>query len=850
MKQSEKNAWMFLFFLCVILIITIINVVYTYENRDLYFKIINMDMPSMYDIFHKTALPMKYETDCEDWCNNEPSCQAYVINSSMCYLKNFNKGQLTDNSSATVFLRQTPDLQTVIGTSFTSIYPNTCIVDSVISTASYLSPIDCMNQCISTPDCTGFVMTSGLHSSPYICFLHSGSLENTATSSYSYFIPLNISVTDESTNTVSFEDMQSRAEAKYGYVAAPDISSSGSTLSGSTLNGSTLSASINGSSTDTGSATLPIGRYLKIIAPQNSTQSIILSNIQAYSSKNNMDTNSGLLNSNSPVTTYPTPLQWGDSTELTDQVHDTYIVVTAVSNAWVKIDITSNVPIYSVVITNRSDGEQYALVGCTLQILSDTNSVVWSSNAFPDSVANTNQIASNEPGVTYASYQYYIFYPPSNMVNGSGAICGDGFHLSNDTCITCDPGYVSINNNTSCTKCPGGTIIQNNICSLCPVNNISNIDNTECIVCDSTKIIYNNDCVVGGRYLYIVSPPNSTRSIQLNNIQAYSTEDNFNNGIGLLTATSVVTANPGLIAGNLQSIVTPSDSTYIIQQAAPTAVVSIDIGMNTPIYCVVIKNRIDAFEYALVGCFLQIWDEKKLIYYQSDNFPDPNGYTGQYYTDNQKYPSYKQYNIYPKYATVYGVNAICPTPYSQSSDINECIIKGRYITIIPPNVNYTLVLSNIQAYSSQANMSSGVGLLTPTSTVTASIMFGLSPQNIVTPLNSAQIASPDGSKYSKMYITANAGSLVKIDIGSDQPVYSIVIKTRLDAQKYELVGCFVQLWDSSEKMFWQSDKFTDPYNNSELSYVYDGTTLHAGYTQYVMYLPSTKVTGLGPVNQL
>jgi len=51
-------------------------------------------------------------------------------------------------------------------------------------------------------------------------------------------------------------------------------------------------------------------------------------------------------------------------------------------------------------------------------------------------------------------------------------------------------------------------------------------------------------------------------------------------------------------------------------------------------------------------------------------------------------------------------------------------------------------------------------------------------------------------------------------------------------------------------MFWQSDKFTDPYNNSELSYVYDGTTLHAGYTQYVMYLPSTKVTGLGPVNQL
>ena len=101
-----------------------------------------------------------------------------------------------------------------------------------------------------------------------------------------------------------------------------------------------------------------------------------------------------------------------------------------------------------------------------------------------------------------------------------------------------------------------------------------------------------------------------------------------------------------------------------------------------------------------------------------------------------------------------------------------------------------------------------------------------------------------------MYITANAGSLVKIDIGSDQPIYSIVIKTRLDAQKYELVGCFVQLWDAAEKIFWQSDKFTDPYNSSDLTFVYDGTTLHPGYTQYIIYPPSKKVIGIGPVNQI
>ena len=87
-------------------------------------------------------------------------------------------------------------------------------------------------------------------------------------------------------------------------------------------------------------------------------------------------------------------------------------------------------------------------------------------------------------------------------------------------------------------------------------------------------------------------------------------------------------------------------------------------------------------------------------------------------------------------------------------------------------------------------------------------------------------------------------------MGSDQSVYSIVVKTRIDSRKYALVGCFVQLWDSTEKIFWQSDYLTDPYNSSTTSYTYDGKTLHPGYTKYIMYPPLTKVTGLGPVNQI
>ena len=503
MKQSEKNAWMFLFVLCVILIITIINVIYTYENRDLYFKVINMDMSSMYDILHKTFLPMKFETYCEDWCNNEPSCQAYVINSSMCHLKNFNKGQLTDNSKATVFLRQTPDLKTVIGTSFTSIYPNTCIVDTVLATANYLSPIDCMHQCISTPDCTGFVMTSGLHTSPYTCFLHSGSLENRATSPNSYFVPLNISVTEATSEIVSFEDMKNRAAAAYGYSLTPDA-----------INEKSDTGTGTGTSTSTGTGTTLLqGRYLKIMAPLSSTQSIILQNIQAYSSQENMDKDDGIMKNFSSMRNYmltssPTPLQYGDPQQIFNT--DTYIVVTAKSNAWLLMDMLDSYPIYSVVIKNRSDAEQYALIGCALQILDTAQSIVWSSNVFPDPVGNTKQIASNEPGKTYASYQKYVFYPPSKIVNGSGVICGDGFYPSNDSCITCDPGYVSIDNNTSCTKCPDGTKITDNLCGLCSVNSISNDNKSECTECSETKIVYNNKCVVGGRYVMICAPENST----------------------------------------------------------------------------------------------------------------------------------------------------------------------------------------------------------------------------------------------------------------------------------------------------------------------------------------------------
>ena len=191
MKKSEKNALFIGSILFVFLIILLISLIKWLENRDIYFQFSGMDMEG-YNIPLKTYIPMMFSTDCDDWCDNDPSCQAYVIsNTSFCTLKSTNRGIITENATSNLFLRQTPDVETVIGSSFTSIYPNTCITDSVISTMRYLSPIDCMRQCQNTTNCTAVVVTTTLSTAPYTCFLHSGSLQNVSAASYSYFIPIN-----------------------------------------------------------------------------------------------------------------------------------------------------------------------------------------------------------------------------------------------------------------------------------------------------------------------------------------------------------------------------------------------------------------------------------------------------------------------------------------------------------------------------------------------------------------------------------------------------------------------------------------------------------------------------------
>ena len=148
MYASEKNAWIIFFCVCFGLAIVIINAMSQFENRYIYFKIQGMDM-EFNDIMYNTSLSMTYPADCEDWCNNEPKCQAYVVsNSSFCSLKSFNRGRLVDNASKSVFLRQTPNVDPILGSSFTLVYPNTYVTDNLLTiyVINYLSPIDCMNE--------------------------------------------------------------------------------------------------------------------------------------------------------------------------------------------------------------------------------------------------------------------------------------------------------------------------------------------------------------------------------------------------------------------------------------------------------------------------------------------------------------------------------------------------------------------------------------------------------------------------------------------------------------------------------------------------------------------------------
>jgi len=186
----------FLFILCIIILITIIviNAYTKFESHDIYFGIPKMDMVGN-DIRYKTNLSMTYTTDCEDWCNNEPSCKAYVVeiapNVSLCHLKNTNTGPLRSDATKTVNLRQTPNLDPLLGVSFSSVFVDTDCPTNDIAQINWVSPIDCMSHCVATPTCTGFIMTTDLHPSPYTCYLKSGSLENTVPSPNLYMMPMN-----------------------------------------------------------------------------------------------------------------------------------------------------------------------------------------------------------------------------------------------------------------------------------------------------------------------------------------------------------------------------------------------------------------------------------------------------------------------------------------------------------------------------------------------------------------------------------------------------------------------------------------------------------------------------------
>ena len=188
----------FLFIFCIIVLITIIviNAYSKFESHDIYFGIPNMNMNG-HDILYKSNLSMTYPSDCEDWCNNEPSCKSYVIkttpNVSLCFLKDTNTGALVTDSTTNVYLKQTPNLDPLLGVSFSSVFVDTdCPTNDLVS-VNWVSPIDCMSHCVATPTCTGFIMTTELDSTPYTCYLKSGSLQNTISVSYRYMMPMNVS---------------------------------------------------------------------------------------------------------------------------------------------------------------------------------------------------------------------------------------------------------------------------------------------------------------------------------------------------------------------------------------------------------------------------------------------------------------------------------------------------------------------------------------------------------------------------------------------------------------------------------------------------------------------------------
>jgi len=103
-----------------------------------------------------------------------------------------------------------------------------------------------------------------------------------------------------------------------------------------------------------------------------------------------------------------------------DQKPDTFVHTSCADKGWVMVDLGSTVPIYQIIVTNRTDCCRQRANGAVLTILNDRKEVLYTANPIRNKAGSTtNNEADNS--ANDRSFYKFTYFPPTPAVIGSDA---------------------------------------------------------------------------------------------------------------------------------------------------------------------------------------------------------------------------------------------------------------------------------------------------------------------------------------------------------------------------------------------------------------------------------------------
>ena len=162
--------------------------------------------------------------------------------------------------------------------------------------------------------------------------------------------------------------------------------------------------------------------------------------------------------------------------------------------------------------------------------------------------------------------------------------------------------------------------------------------------------------------------------------------------------------------------------------------------------------------------------------------------------------------------------------------MNPSPISGRYITLERQQVGW-INLADIQVFSEKG----GRNIITPSTVVTMSnVHAGAPASNFVD-------GNPTTITHNKV---ASAGGPLTVDLGSDVPIFKIIVTNRKDCCRERAVGTILTIKNQSNATIYTSDPITDKSGNNTYTELNgNNDTKQKYYYTFTYFPPNTTVLG-------